>query len=200
MRTTISSILVLAFAVGLVACAANAQSMLSGRVYEGQTGVESPPLGDADPVAGVTVNLYGADDISLMGTDIWGTSDQFHFVCEEVSGDVQITATVHSLEHTHEWAKAGLMIRQTLEPDSPYVMITVTPGRGVAFQSREAPGEITHLIHGGLAAYLEAPITLRLMRTGNTVIGYYRSNETWVEQGRTVVGYYPDFPYSRVKS
>ena len=32
----------------------------------------------------------------------------------------------------HEWAKAALMIRESLEPDSPHVMIVVTPGRGGA--------------------------------------------------------------------
>ena len=51
MRTTISYILILVSVVGLVAPAANGQNMLSGRVYEGQAGVEPPPLGNAKRLA-----------------------------------------------------------------------------------------------------------------------------------------------------
>jgi len=47
---------------------------LSGRVYEGQTGVEPPPSGNAKALAGVTVNLYGANDAGQMGTYITSTT------------------------------------------------------------------------------------------------------------------------------
>lgn len=41
---------------------------LSGRVYEGQTGTEPPPVGNAKPLAGVTLGLYGSDDAGDRGT------------------------------------------------------------------------------------------------------------------------------------
>ena len=72
LKKTISIVLVLA--LGLVAGTAKGQHMLSGRVYEGQTGVEPPPLGDAKPLAGVTVNLYGANNTDQMGTYITHTT------------------------------------------------------------------------------------------------------------------------------
>ncbi|MHC4508280.1 MAG: CARDB domain-containing protein [Planctomycetota bacterium] len=73
MKTT-RILVILVLALGLVGGAAKGQHMLSGRVYEGQTGIEPPPLGDASPLAGVTVNLYGADDVRLMGTYITHTT------------------------------------------------------------------------------------------------------------------------------
>ena len=41
---------------------------LSGKVYEGQTGTEPPPLGNAKPIEGVTVSLYGSGDENDDGT------------------------------------------------------------------------------------------------------------------------------------
>jgi len=47
---------------------------LTGRVYEGQTGVEPPPLGDAKPLAGVTVTLYGSNNAGQQGAYITSTT------------------------------------------------------------------------------------------------------------------------------
>ncbi len=48
--------------------AAGLGQSLSGRVYEGSTGTEPPPLGDAKPLPGVTVSLYGSNDSDDDGT------------------------------------------------------------------------------------------------------------------------------------
>lgn len=117
------------------------------------------------------------------GADIWGTSDQFHFVHKLVSGDFQITATVKNMEDTHEWAKAGLMYRKTLDPDSRHAMIVVTPHRGVVFQWRQETGGATYSSHGGPAAGLIPPISLRLTRRNGRIAGHYYSNGKWVELG-----------------
>jgi hypothetical protein len=122
--------------------------------------------------------------VSGSGVDIWGTSDQFHYVYQPTSGDWQMTVTVRSLEDTHEWAKAGLMYRRKLTTDSAYGMIVVTPDRGVAFQWRQEDGEESHIVHGEPAAHLKAPVSLRLVRRGKslTLAGYYYSDGRWLEQ------------------
>jgi hypothetical protein len=116
------------------------------------------------------------------GADIWGTSDQFHYVYQQ-PGLCQLTVTVHSLEDTHEWAKAGVMARAELTTDSGYAMIVVTPHRGVAFQWRPGSGEETQSIHGGPAATITTPVSLRLVVNGDTATGYYYSNGSWVQLG-----------------
>jgi hypothetical protein len=117
------------------------------------------------------------------GADIWSTSDQFHYLYKQTYCVTQLTATVNSLEDTHESAKAGLMLRQTLDPDSVHASIFVTPERGVAFQYRETAGDVTYSIDSGPAAHLKAPVSLRLIKTCDEVTGYYYAGDRWIELG-----------------
>ena len=50
-------------AVGRVAAAAPSMLLLTGRVYEGDTGVEPP---GSSPIQGVTVSLYCSNNLSLI--------------------------------------------------------------------------------------------------------------------------------------
>ena len=52
------------------------------------------------------------------GIDIWGTSDQFHFVYQPLQGDVEVIARVASLQHADPWSEAGVMIRESLTGSS----------------------------------------------------------------------------------
>jgi len=96
---------------------------------------------DINAMAGSTTQV-GADgyDISGSGHDIWGTSDGFRFVFQRVSGDFEIRARVVSQQDTNEWAKAGVMVRQSLAPGSIFGMIAITPAKGCVFQRRNEPG------------------------------------------------------------
>ncbi|MCG8699605.1 MAG: hypothetical protein MI922_16240, partial [Bacteroidales bacterium] len=75
------------------------------------------------------------------GADIWGASDQFHYVYQPLSGDGEIIAKVESLTNTHGWAKAGVMIRSSLDANASHGMVICTPGGTTAFQRRIANGE-----------------------------------------------------------
>jgi regulation of enolase protein 1 (concanavalin A-like superfamily) len=115
------------------------------------------------------------------GADIWDEADEFHFAYKRLSGAGSITARVVSLTNTNTWAKAGVMIRQTLEPGSTHAMMVVTPGQGVSFQYRIATG-------GGSEETTQSDITapqwVRLTRTGNTFTGEYSDNgTTWTTLG-----------------
>ncbi|MFC1794239.1 LamG domain-containing protein, partial [Planctomycetota bacterium] len=54
------------------------------------------------------------------GVDIWDTADQFHFAFKEINGAAKIIAKVESVENTDGFAKAGVMIRNSLDADSTY--------------------------------------------------------------------------------
>jgi len=103
------------------------------------------------------------------GADIWGTADGFTFVYRILTGDGEIRARVASLEDTNAWAKAGVMMRETLEPGSRHAMTALTPGNGAAFQRRTTLDGPSAHTSGGAAA---APCWVRLVRQGNHFSGY----------------------------
>ena len=102
-------------------------------------------------------------DVSGAGADIWGTADQFHFVYQPWSGDGEWVVQVDSIQNTNVWAKAGLMVRQSLAVGSPHALLALTPGSGVAFQRRKvADGSSINISMLGYAA----PSWLKLVRRG----------------------------------
>jgi hypothetical protein len=64
-------------------------------------------------------------DLIAGGADIWEKSDQFHFLHKEVAGDFDIAVRVESFTPAHLYSKAGLMIRESLSPDSAHLMFLV---------------------------------------------------------------------------
>ena len=109
--------------------------------------------------------------IKAGGHDIWGNADQFTFVYKEVSGDFDVSATIHTLDLTNDWSKAGIMARQDLSPGS---INAYSACRGlddlITFQSREeADGSSgsERLAPDGAPR----PVTVRLIRTGNEFVG-----------------------------
>ena len=53
---------------------------------------------------------------AITGTlDIWGKADGFHFVHRPLEGDGQIVARVTAVQNTNNHAKAGVMIRESLD-------------------------------------------------------------------------------------
>jgi PA14 domain len=72
------------------------------------------------------------------GADIWGRADSFQFVYLPWDGDIQIVSRVVTVEKTDPWAKAGLMIRESLDPASPHALVAWTPEKGAAFIRRMA--------------------------------------------------------------
>ncbi len=118
----------------------------------------------------------GTYTITGSGADIWAASDEFHFAFKQVTGAIAIIAKVESLENTDPFAKAGVMIRDTLEPGSRNVAVFITPENGVRFQYRDTAGDITDRF---FAEGITAPQWVRLERTaGGLVRAYYSEDGT----------------------
>jgi dipeptidyl aminopeptidase/acylaminoacyl peptidase len=85
--------------------------------------------------------------IAGAGANMWFTNDAFHFVWKRLSGDVAMKAGI-------EWIGAGgnahrkscLMIRQSLDDDSPYADVAVHGNGLISLQYREQPGGQTREI------------------------------------------------------
>ena len=119
------------------------------------------------------------------GADIWDTSDQFHFVYQAVTGDADITARVVSLTNTALWAKAGVMIRESLTGESRHGMVVVTAGVGYAFQRRLTAGDYS--LHQD-AGYRSAPGSVRLVRRGYRFEAFRSSDgSSWTAIGADTI-------------
>jgi regulation of enolase protein 1 (concanavalin A-like superfamily) len=124
-------------------------------------------------VTGSASESAGAFTLRGSGADIWDTADGFHFLYWPLEGDGEIVARVASLTGTHHWAKAGVMIRESLAAGSRHAYMLVSRDRGLAFQRRVSTnGMSTHTDAGAGAA----PAWVRLVRSGSTFQAY-RSND-----------------------
>ena len=113
--------------------------------------------------------------VSASGSDIWGTNDSFGFVSQDASGDIELSAKVDSIENTNAWAKAGVMIRESLDANSKHAMTVITPSKGVSFQRRTATGSTSgHTTFGGIGA----PQFVKVVRAGSSFTGYYSTNNS----------------------
>jgi hypothetical protein len=52
------------------------------------------------------------------GSDIWGNADGFNFLYETKTGDFDVVVRQKSTTHTSNWAKGGLMVRESLTAGS----------------------------------------------------------------------------------
>lgn len=134
--------------------------------------------GDAT-FAGSTFTVKGS------GADIWDTADGFRFVYRTLSGNGEVIARVAGVQNTNAWAKAGVMIRETLAANSKHASMFLTPGNGLAFQWRSATGGASTHTAGGAAA---APYWVRMVRSGSTFTAYKSTNgTTWTSVGSSTI-------------
>ena len=120
----------------------------------------------------------GTFTMTASGTDIWGTADEFHYAFKTLTGPGSIVARVNSVENTHAWAKAGVMIRETLDAGSKHVFACVTPGSGVSFQRRtDTDAAMTDTTEAGITA----PHWVKVERdvTGNFTVSHSANGTAW---------------------
>ncbi len=138
-------------------------------------------------VPGGSSQSGGVYTVSSGGTDIWGSSDEFHFASTTMTGDGEIRARVTSQTNTSAWAKAGVMIRNGTAANATHAMIVTTPGKGFAFQYRAKTG--------GSSTHIAGPVLnptpnnwVRLTRSGNLFTSYVSANgTTWTQVGQATI-------------
>jgi len=136
-------------------------------------------------VGSFTEGPVGAFTMTASGADISGSADQFHFAYKTLSGPGTIVARVDSVENTHSWAKAGVMIRETLDAGSKHAFVCVTPGHGVAFQGRTDTDSTSF---NTAQADITAPRWVKLERdvTGNFTASHSANGTTWEPVGSAI--------------
>jgi len=103
--------------------------------------------------------------------------DDFMFVHRPLSGDGTIAVRVVDQADSHEWAGAGVIVKQSLTSGSRYALVMTTPRHGVRFRSdfdTDIPAT------AGLSSRW-----LKLSRSGGTVTGFESADgASWRELGR----------------
>jgi regulation of enolase protein 1 (concanavalin A-like superfamily) len=123
------------------------------------------------PLASTTTVLTNGVAVAAAGRDIGGTADQFTFNYQLCSGDFDMSVRLEGLSLSDVWAKAGLMARETLSPNSRFVAALATPSLNGAFFEYRSAISGTSVSQGGFP--VNYPNTwLRLQRMGTSFTGY----------------------------
>ncbi|MFF5030207.1 ABC transporter permease subunit [Streptomyces collinus] len=147
-------------------------------------------LGTAAPAPGGR----GAGSVSYpKGPGGEAVNDSFYFVHRTLVGDGTLTVSLRALTGVADtgsgkaargaqpWAKAGIIVKESLTQGSPYAAVMVTGGHGVRMQY-----DYTHDTAGPSGKVTQdSPRRLRLVRSGDNIIGYASADGSqWTEVGR----------------
>ena len=103
------------------------------------------------------------------GADIWGTTDSFQFVHFPWPTNGPFDENVLSIDNTHPFAKAGLMVRDGLAANAMFMIVDVKPNSEVEFMARLCTGCETQYLGG---ATVTLPAELIIERAGSTFSVY----------------------------
>src|SRR5260221_399374 len=130
-------------------------------------------------VTGNQCLISGKWTVQGSGSDIWGTFDQFRYAWQSLASDGSVSAHITAQANTDAWAKAGVMLRQSTDPGSPYYAILVTPGNGIVVQYRTAQGNNAQQSASSTGI---VPAYLMVARSGNTYTAYTSSDGySWIQ-------------------
>jgi hypothetical protein len=120
------------------------------------------------------------------GTDIWNNADGFRFAYQTLEGDCEMVTKVESLEGTNEWAKAGIMVRESMSGGSKIAFVCVSNRSGTACHQRSITNE--SMEGGNRTLEAKAPYWIKLVRKGNA-FSYYDSpdGQKWNNLGNAEV-------------
>ena len=120
---------------------------------------------------------------NMMSNDV--TADGCRFVYKQLSGDGSIIARLESHPHIHNWGKAGVMIRESLDPGAKGVSLYATGTNGIRIGFRDlAFAGASHT--GGsdpAMANQEEPVWLKLERSGNNISAFFTpdpATQDWI--------------------
>ena len=123
------------------------------------TDVGAPALAGSATYAGGVFTLKGS------GADIFGTTDQFNYLYQPVSGNGTIIARVSGVSNTSSNAKAGVIWKASTSAGSPYILIAAAPSGLVKVQYNFS-GSITTSTYG------YPNLWMKLVRSGSSFSAY----------------------------
>jgi len=140
---------------------------------------QTTDVGDVGAAGTAYQGANGDLIVAGAGADIWGSADSFRYVYQPIR-DGYVSARVASETNTHPFAKTGVMIRQSLDPGSPEIVLDVKPDGGLEFMTRPTPEGETTFLAGASVPVTDSgngrvafTVLLNLFRSGGTVVAGY---------------------------
>ena len=144
-------------------------------------------IGNPSVASTQTVAASNGVDIVSAGSGIGGTADQFSLHYQLRSGDFDVSVRVAGLGLSDLWAKAGLMARETLAPDSRFAATATTPGMNGTFFEWRDPTNSLASTSGSFPAN-SPDLWLRLARVGDIFSGFASyDGQTWMQLGAVAI-------------
>jgi regulation of enolase protein 1 (concanavalin A-like superfamily) len=152
-------------------------------VHAGVTPVQLINADIAAPQAGSGTLSEGVVTVSGAGSDIYGSSDKFHFYYSQVSGDFDFRARLASKTVSATGAHTALMARASLDANSIHAAVSQENTGSTYLMQRATTGGNTTINIGSVVTN-PPPTWMRLTRTGNSIRGYISDDGvTWTEKG-----------------
>jgi len=129
---------------------------------------------------------YNGTSYALQGSgaDIGGNTDAFRYAYITLASDDQLVTRIFKQDHTDPANKAGIMMRESLAPDSRNAFIALTSGQGAFFQYRNTTGGTTTT---STAPSPVAPYWVKMAKSGSQYSGYISPDGlNWTQLGATV--------------
>jgi regulation of enolase protein 1 (concanavalin A-like superfamily) len=118
---------------------------------------------------------FAKDGLTIEGAgeDIQKNRDSFYFVHQVLERSGEIVARLSGWQNARAAAKAGLMMRDRLEPNSRNVLVAVTPAKQVFMQQRASSSGSTDSL---AQQETDFPLWLKLAREGRAFSGSYSTD------------------------
>jgi len=158
-------------------------------------GLASVDIGSPAPPSDVFTCDGNTITVTAGGNDIWGNRDQFNFTARAVEGDFDVQVRVTRLDYVgNNFSKAGLMMRETLDPRSRQHIVNVNPQTGAnQYEAlfREFEGGFS-ASWGGAFGVPFPDGWMRLQRQGDMLTAYRSTDgSNWEQIAQTI----PTIPY-----
>jgi hypothetical protein len=101
---------------------------------------------------GSAVQQDGVWTMTGAGNDVWNSSDAFHYVFHETtSSSGRLLAHVTTPDPTNIFAKAGLMLRSSVDPSAAAAILDLKPSGEIEFMARPGAGSSMQYLAGAWA-------------------------------------------------
>lgn len=118
--------------------------------------------------------------ITGSGINLWGESDQFHYLFKSIQGDFILRAHIKFIGDVNLYCKIGWIVRNDLSSNSPSVNASIQVNGLTSLQYRKQKAGITE----GVTSTDIAPDVIQLERRGNS---YYMSTAKFRNPFTTVI-------------
>jgi len=158
---------------------------LSGARFAAESSWTSTDVGNV-AIAGSASESNGTWTVSGSGADIWGSEDSFQFVHQSSDDSSIVDAVVHPPQNTNTFAKAGVMVRSSLDANAATAILDLRPSGALEFMVRDADGAQMQFIRGfessGCPSSQPCGIFLRLIWSAGVVTAYFKHDfpDNWL--------------------